>query len=267
VIGRNSTTVLIAAVLVALLSLALVLAHAQHKLPLLALDLTEHLFGIVLAVFVLERALAWREERRWFAAKNWLYMILLESIDDLLQRLLPATVPRTTEGFEEEITVYEVSGERARFGEAVAHSKLRLLVSPVDEDLQSHLSWYAMELGPLRYADLAKKVLAETQDQIRDMFGSSARLMEADITAMLMSLEQSTSAAMRHLESAASMREEKSRAASMRDVGAPAERRTTEVDRELAFACGIIVESVIASAIKPKAWLEDRLKPGGYLRG
>ena len=91
-IRRNLGTVVVAVALAGLFLLALVLARAQGKLPLLALDLTEHLFGIVLAVFVLERMLAWREERRWLTAKNWLYLLLLETIDDLLKQLLPATV-------------------------------------------------------------------------------------------------------------------------------------------------------------------------------
>jgi hypothetical protein len=48
VIRRNSGPVVVAAVLVGLFLLALVLARAQGKLSLLSLDLTEHLFGIVL---------------------------------------------------------------------------------------------------------------------------------------------------------------------------------------------------------------------------
>jgi len=50
-------------------------------------------------------------------------------------------------------------------------------------------------LGPPRYADLAKEALAEAHVQIRDVFGSSARLMEADITAMLIGFEQAALAA------------------------------------------------------------------------
>jgi hypothetical protein len=252
----------VATVLVALFLLALVLARAQGKLPLLALDLTEHLFGIVLAVFVFERMLAWREERRWLAAKNWLYLFLLETIDDLLKQLLPATVPRApragadTDG---KITIYEVTGERIHFGEAVAYSPLRLLVRPDERDLLSYISWYAVELGPSRYADLAKEALAEAREQVRDTFGSSARLIEADITAMLISFEQAALAATRHLDSAASMRDEKVEDASYRDDEVSAKRRTIEADHELAYACSIIVESVVDSAIKPKAWLEEQI--------
>ncbi len=50
-IRRNLGLVVVAAVLVVLFALALDIAQAQGKLSLLALDLTEHLFGIVLAVF------------------------------------------------------------------------------------------------------------------------------------------------------------------------------------------------------------------------
>jgi hypothetical protein len=64
------------------------------------------------------------------------------------------------------------------------------LVSPEEKDLQSYVSWYARELGPPRYAELAKEALAEARVQIRDVFGSSARLMEADIMAMLIGFEQ-----------------------------------------------------------------------------
>ena len=258
-IRRNFGTVVVATVLVALFLLALVLARAQGKLPLLALDLTEHLFGIVLAVFVFERMLAWREERRWLAAKNWLYLFLLEIIDDLLKQLLPATVPRAGAETDKKITVYEVTAERIHFGEAVAYSPLRLLASPDEKDLQSYISWYAMELGPPRYADVAKQALGEAREQIRDSFGSSARLMEADITAMLISFEQAALAATRHLDSAASMRDEKVADTSYRDDEVSAKRRTTEADHELAFACSIIVESVVNSAIKPKAWLKEQM--------
>jgi hypothetical protein len=256
---RNPWPVIVAAILVALFVLALVLARAQGKLSLLALDLTEHLFGIVLAVFVFERMLAWREERRWLTAKNWLYLLLLETIDDLLKQLLPATVPRAGAETDQKITVYEVTGERVHFGEAVAYSPLQLLVSPDERELQSYITWYASELGPPRYADLAKQALAEAREQIRDTFGSSARLMEADITAMLIGFEQAALYAINHLESATGMRDAKLEDTSYRDNEASAKRRTTEADHEVAFATSIIVESVVDSAIKPKAWLEDRM--------
>ena len=250
---------MIAVALLALFSLALVLALAQHKISILALDLTEHIFGIVLAVFVIERILTWREERRWLAAKNWLYLLLLETIDDLLKQLLPATVPREATGTGEEVTVYEATGERIHIGEAVAYSPLHLLVGPDERALQSYITWHATELGSSRYADLAKEALADAREQIRETFGSSARLMEADITAMLIGLEQATLAAIRHLESATLVREEKVYERSSREDEASVKRRAPQADHELAFAIGIIVESVVASAIKPKAWLGDHM--------
>ena len=64
--------------MVTLLVLAIVLARAEDKLPVLARDLTLVLFAITLTVFVVERMLAWRDERRWLPAKDWLYLILLE---------------------------------------------------------------------------------------------------------------------------------------------------------------------------------------------
>jgi hypothetical protein len=259
VIRRNAGPVVVATALVALFTLALVLALAQGKLSLLALGLTEHLFGIVLAVFVLERILTWREERRWVAAKEWMYLLLLESIDDLIKRLLPATVAQEAAGTGEKVTVYEVTGERIHFGEAVAYSPLRLLVRPDERALQSYIRWYAMELGLPQYADVAKEALADAREQIRDTFGSSARLMEADITAMLISLEQAALAAIRHLDSAAGIREERLYDSSYREDEASAKRRTPQADRELAFAISIIVESVVDSAIKPKAWLEGEM--------
>jgi hypothetical protein len=272
---RKTGTVAVAIALTTLFLVALSVARAQGKLPALALDLTEHLFGIVLAVFVFERMLAWREERRWLAAKNWLYMILLETIDDLLKELLPQRVPPRRppepnkvavaaagggggeEEEEEEVAVYEVGGERIHFGEAVAYSPLRLLVSPDERDLQSYLHWYVERLEPPRYAELARAALSDAREQVRDMFGSSARLMEAEITAMLISFEQAALAAIRHLESATSMREEK-----LEEGGGDgsAEGSREEADHQLAFATSIIVESVIDSAIKPKAWLEEEIE-------
>ena len=262
-IRRNLGTILVATVLVTLLLVALALARAQDKLPLLALDLTEHLFGIILAVFVFERVLAWREERRWLVAKEWLYMILLETIDDLLRQLLPATVPREGEQTDGEITVYEVTGERVHFGEVVAYGLLRLLVSPGEKDLQSHVFWHARQLEPLRYASLAKAALSNAREQIRDTFGSSARLMEADITAMLMNFEQAIVAAMGHMDSAINMRDERLEEASRLEDENSAKQKAREADHQLAFATSIIVESVVSSAMKPKAQLEAWLHRRG----
>ncbi len=288
-IRRNLGVVLTAIAVIGLLLIAFILALAQDKLPELALELIVYLFAISFGVFVVERMLAWREERRWLAAKNWLYMILLETIDDLLRELLPPTVPEeesqhlqeggAEEGGEQEVRLYEVSGQRVHFGEAVAYSPLRLLVGPDDKELQSHIRWYVHSVGAPRYADLARAALSDAREQIRDMFGSSARLMEAEITAMLISFEQAALAAIRHLESAKSMREEK-----LGDVGhlddvddvddeeegeegrtaaARHRRQEEEADSQLAFVAGIIVESVVDSAIKPKAWLEEELAEQG----
>jgi hypothetical protein len=255
-IRRNVGTILIVSVLVLLLLTALGLARTIGHLPELAIYLTEDLFGIILAVFVFERVLAWREERRWVAAKKWMYMILLETIDDLLRQLLPAAVPR--EETDGETTVYEVTGARVHFGEVVAYSLLRLLVGPADKDFQSHVFWYAKELESPRYASLAKTALAEAREQIRDTFGSSARLMEADITAMLMNFEQAIVVAMGHVDSAISMRDEQLEDASYLDEES-AKQKIREADDQLAFTTSFVVEPVVSSAMKPKAWLEDQL--------
>ena len=256
---RNFGLVVVATALVALFLLALALARAQGHVPVLALDFTEHLFGIVLAVFVFERMLAWREARQWLAAKDWLYLILLETIDDLLKELLPATVPREGVETDEKTAVYEVVGERIHFGETVAYSPLRLLDSPGEKDLQSHIYWYTMELGPPRYAELANEALSDAREQVRDMLATSGQLLEADITSMVMSFDQAIAAAIRHLDSAANLRNEKLEDASYHDGEASTTQRTTEADNELAFVSSIIVESVVDSAIKPKGWLEDEM--------
>jgi hypothetical protein len=255
----NIGTFLIAAAVIVILFVAFILALAQDKLPELALDLTVYLFGTTLAVFVVGRVLAWREARQWLAAKDWLYLILLETIDDLLKELLPATVPREGVETDEKTAVYEVTGERIHFGETVAYSPLRLLDSPGEKDLQSHIYWYATELGPPRYADLAKEALTDAREQVRDMLATSGQLLEADITSMVMSFDQAIAAAIRHLDSAANLRNEKLEDASNGDGEASTTQRTTEADNELAFVSSIIVESVVDSAIKPKAWLETEM--------
>src|SRR5215212_5253981 len=234
------------------------MARTQGKLTELALDLTEHLFGIVLAVFVFERMLVWREERHWLPAKDWLYLNLLETIDDLLKELLPATVPRQEAETEGKVAVYEATGERIHVGETVRYSPLQLLVSPGEKDLQSHIIWYAEEMGSPRYVDLASKALSDARARVRETFASSARLMEADITTMLISFEQAAMAAIKHLDSAAEMRKDnKLGDASYRGSGQSATHRVREADNELAFVSSIIVESVVESAMKPKVWLEE----------
>src|SRR5215210_4847772 len=255
-IRRNVGTVLVVTALVILFLIAVGISRTIGHLAELVIYITEDLFGVMLAVFVFERVLAWREERRWLGAKRWLHMILLEVTDDLLRQLLPAAVPEEETGGE--TTVYEVTGERVHFGEVVVYGLLRLLVSPDDKDLQSHVFWYARELGPLRYASLAKAALSDAREQIRDTFGSSARLMEADITTMLMNFEQAIVAAMRHLDSAISMRDQQLEEASHLDEES-AEQKTREAELQLAFTTSIVVESVVGSAMKPKMWLEAQL--------
>jgi hypothetical protein len=261
-VRRNISTVLVAAAVIVILLVAFILSRAQHKLPELALDLIVYLFATTLAVFVIGRILAWRENRRWIVAKDWLHMILLETIDDLLKVLLPAAVPREGIQTDEELTVYEVAGERIHFGETVAYSQLQLLVRPGEKDLQSHIFWYASELGPPRYAELAKEALSEAREQVRDMLATSGQLLEADITAMVMSFDQAIAAAIRHLDSAAIMRNEKLEEledAPFHDGEVSTTQRTREADNELAFVSSIIVESVVDSAMKPKTWLEHEI--------
>jgi hypothetical protein len=133
------------------------------------------------------------------------------------------------------------------------------MVRPDERALQSYITWYATELEPPRYANRAKEAWTGARAQIRDTFGSSARMMEVDITAMLIDLEQAALAAIRHLDSAAGIREERLSDVSYRDDETSAMRNTPQADDELAFAISIIVESVVDSAIKPNAWLEDEM--------
>jgi hypothetical protein len=88
---------------------------------------------------------------------------------------------------------------------------------------------------------------------------SSGQLLEAEITAMVMSFDQAIAAAIRHLDSAAYIRNEKLEDASHRDGEVSTQQKAREADHELAFVDSFIVESVIDSAIKPKGWLEDEL--------
>ena len=258
-IRRNLSVVLTATAIISLLLVAFILALAQDKLPELALDIIVYLFAITLGVFVVERMLAWREERRWLAAKHWLYMILLEEIDGLLKELLPAKVPQEVVETDREITVYEVAGERIHFGGAVVYRPLQLLVSPDEKDLQSHISWYARELGPSRYADLARAALSDAREQVRNVLASSGQLMEADITAMLMSFDQAIVAAIRHIDSALGLRDKKLEDIAYLDNEETPEQ-STEADHQLAFATSIIAESVVNLAMKPKAWLENQMQ-------
>jgi len=258
-VRRHIGPFVVAAALIVILLVAFILARAQDKLPELALSLTIYIFAITLAVFVIERMVAWREKRRWNAAKDWLYMILLETIDDLLKELLPAAVPREGVETDEEAAVYEVVGERIHFGETIVYSPLQLLVSSGEKDLQSHIFWYASELGPQRYVELARTAMSDAREQVRDILATSGELLEADITFMVMSFDQAIAAAMRHLDSAANMRNEKVEDSSYLDGEASTMQRTREADQELIFVSSIIVESVVDSAIKPKAWLEDEL--------
>jgi hypothetical protein len=258
-VRRDNSTFLVAAALIVILLVAFILALAQDKLPELALDLIIYVFMTTLAVFVVGRVLAWRDARQWFAAKEWLYIILLEAVDDLLKELLPATVPREGVETDEEVTVYEVASEWIHFGETVAYSPLQLLVGPDEKDLESHIIWYAEEMGSLRYVELAREAMSDARGQVRDMLVSSGQLLEAEITSMLLSFDQAIAAAIGHMDSAAKMRNEKMEDASYRDDEPSAERRMREADYELAFVSSIIVEAVVDSAIKPKAWFENEL--------
>jgi hypothetical protein len=92
---------------------------------------------------------------------------------------------------------------------------------------------------------------------------------------MVMSFDQAIAAAIRHVDSAASMREEKLEEledSPFHDGEVSTTQSTREADQELTFVTSIIMESVVDSAIKPKAWLEDEIlnregqSPFGRLR-
>jgi hypothetical protein len=61
------------------------------------------------------------------------------------------------------------------------------------------------------------------------------------------------------VDSAASMRKEKLEDSPFHDGELSTTRRISEADRELTFVTSFIVESVVDSAIKPKAWLENEM--------
>jgi hypothetical protein len=84
-------------------------------------------------------------------------------------------------------------------------------------------------------------------------------LLEADITAMVMSFDQAIAAAIRHIDSAVSMRDEKLKDTTYLEGEDSPEQRTEEADFQLAFVTSIIVESVVSPAMKPKAWLEEQM--------
>jgi hypothetical protein len=105
--------------------------------------------------------------------------------------------------------------------------------------------------------------LSDTREQIRDVFGSSGQLLEADITARLMSFDQAIAAAIRHLDTALGMREGKLEDVRHLDNEESAKQRIREADDELAFVAGIIVESVVNPAMKPNAWLEEQMHSQG----
>ena len=255
-IGRRVGTLVVGTALATLFLVALGLARAQGRLHALTLDIPVILFAITLSVFVVERIVARREQRRWVSAKKWLYLVLLEAIDDLLKKLLPAAVPKEE---DVEIAIYVVASKRIQFGEVTAYGLLRLLVSPEDREMQSHILWHAKESEPSRFVRLARAALSDTREQIRETFDSSAQLLEADITTMLMNFEQAILAASRHLDAAITMREEKLEEVAYLGDEEIARRRTREADHDLSFAASIIVESVVSSAMKPKAWLEDQV--------
>jgi hypothetical protein len=255
-ISRSVSTLVVGTALATLFLVALELALAQGRLHALALDIPVILFAVTLSVFVVERIVVRREERRWVSAKKWLYLVLLEAIDDLLKQLLPATVPKED---DVEIAVYVMASKRIQFGEVAAYGLLRLLVSPDDREMQSHILWHARESEPPRFVRLAREALSDAREQIRDTFDSSAQLLDADITTMLMNFEQAILAAIRHLDAAITMREEKLEEVAHLDDEETARQRTSEADHDLAFAASIIVESVVNSAMKPKAWLEDQV--------
>src|SRR5919206_3098215 len=127
-----------------------------------------------------------------------------------------------------------MASKRIQFGEVTVYGLLRLLVSPDDREMQSHVLWYAKESEPPRFVRLARAALSDAREQIRDTFDSSAQLLEADITTMLMNFEQAILAAIRHLDAAISMREEKLEEVAYLDDAETARKRTREADHNLA---------------------------------
>ena len=83
--------------------------------------------------------------------------------------------------------------------------------------------------------------------------------MQDYITDMLMIFERAIKAAIEHIDSDTSMRDEQLEDALSLYNKESAKQKIREADHQLALTTSIVVESVISSAMKPKAWLEDHL--------
>ena len=76
---------------------------------------------------------------------------------------------------------------------------------------------------------------------------------------MVMSFDQTIAAAIRHVDSAANIAKRKVGGCVTSRWRGIDTQRTKKADKELTFVSSIIVESVVDSAIKPKAWLENEM--------
>ena len=135
-------------------------------------------------------------------------MILLETIDDLLKELLPAAVPQEGIETEEELTVYQVTGERIHFGEIVAYSSLQLLVRPGEGSAVPHLL-VRHGIGTATIRGVGEGSFVRGPRTGKGYVGEFWSVIRSRHRAMVMSFDQAIAAAIRHLDSAAYIRNEK----------------------------------------------------------
>ena len=129
VMADATSALMVAAAVIVILLVAFILARAQDKLPELGLDLIVSLCDH--AYRVCRRAAA-RLARRTPVDRGKGLATYAPARDDRRppERAAPCRSSSRRVENDEEVTVYEVAGERIHFGETVAYGALRLSVRP-----------------------------------------------------------------------------------------------------------------------------------------
>ena len=139
----------------------------------LLLNLIAEVIGIIATVFIVDRLIQRREEKRWLPSKHHAYAKLLETIGNLLNDTLPQEVKKP-------------SSEMYMYGNVGAFPKIEL---GLDEPMSPTLL-PSIEQGIELHKQFDTEIVSRARQEIEDILDQRAFLLDPELLTLVLELDR-----------------------------------------------------------------------------
>ncbi|MBW4634939.1 MAG: hypothetical protein KME30_24450 [Iphinoe sp. HA4291-MV1] len=148
----------------------------------LLLNLFTEFVGILITVFVIDRLMKWREERRWLPLKHFVYAQLLEMAGRLLHCILSAKLIKITN------IIYE-------FGLVSSCPLVEIELGLDEVTITDLLSEIEQKIQLEKQFDI--ELLSKSKQQLDNILDKYAFLVEPELLALLLELERALTSSLK----------------------------------------------------------------------